>query len=156
MTLFRKICPEKPSNNRERKNIPYASGLEKKKKVAAESIKGKNYHLKYIPAHVRNELTFKSYYLLIGKSQSRWNQLIYNYRITIIQTKIINSFAKYNFFLKRLFLISLKLGKRHNTLLSQEILSHSQRLNFPQNKREVGLMNLQSKLPRKEYRCKVC
>ena len=68
----------------------------RKKKVAAESIKGKNYHLKYIPAHVRNELTFKSYYLLIGKSQSRWNQLIYNYRITTIQTKIINSFARYN------------------------------------------------------------
>lgn len=109
MTLFRKICPEKPSNNRERKNIPYASGLEKKK-VAAESIKGKNYHLKYILAHVRNELTFKSYYLLIGKSQSRWNQLIYNYRITTIQTKIINSFAKYNFFKETLPNIS-KIGQ---------------------------------------------
>lgn len=96
MTLFRKICPGKASTNR--KNVPFASGLEKekKRKVATESIKGKNYHLKYIPTHVRNELTFESYYLLIGKSQSRWNQLIYNYRITTIQTKI-NSFARYNF-----------------------------------------------------------
>lgn len=93
--------------------MPLASELEKngKKKKATESIRGKNYHLKYIPIHVRNELTFESYYLLIGKSQSRWNQLIYNYRITIIQTKIINSIARYEF-LRKFFLISLKLGKR--------------------------------------------
>ena len=108
MTLFRKICPEKPSTNRGK--IYHMPQDLRKKKVAAESIKGKNYHLKYIPARVRNELTFKSYYLLIGKSQSRWNQLIYNYRITTIQTKIINSFARYNFLKETLPNIS-KIGQ---------------------------------------------
>lgn len=113
--------------------MPLALGLEKngeKKKKATESIQGKNYHLKYIPIYVRNELTFESYYLLIGKSQSRWNQLIYNYRITIIQTKIINSIARYEFF-RKFFLISLKLGRRHRFSLPLGSLSHSRGLNFP-------------------------
>lgn len=103
MTLVRKICPGKASTNRGRMcHLPQDLKRREKKKRSSRkksnrSMKGKNYHLKYIPTHVRNELTFKSYYLLIGKSQSRWNQLIYNYRIITIQTKIINSFARYDF-----------------------------------------------------------
>lgn len=88
MTLFRKTCPGKASTDRKKKKkccLPQdLKRIKKKKKLATETIRGKNCHLKYIPTHVRNELTFESYYLLIGKSQSRWNQLIYNYRITTI------------------------------------------------------------------------